>query len=72
MEVLAAYFSEEKAVFSQKEKEEIEQVLDIGEYPHTKTDNQMELAALMQVIHAIYNYGRSYNQVLTFSQYERN
>ena len=54
-EVLMAYYTEEKSAFSQKEEEEIVQVLDIGEYPHAEIEDRASLAALMQVIHTIYN-----------------
>jgi hypothetical protein len=55
MALLSDFFTEESHNFSQKPKEELEQVLKIGEYPLADLEDKVSLAALMQVIHTIYN-----------------
>lgn len=53
-QVLIEYFEEEWAFF-QSNPEEAQQLLDVGEYPQAKEVDLRKTAALMQVIHTIYN-----------------
>ena len=55
LKVLAQYYEEEAQTFAQKTPEEIEQILSVGEYPRAAISDTSSLAALMQVIHTIYN-----------------
>jgi hypothetical protein len=60
--ILLKYFDEEKEKFagaSQKAKEFIR----AGEYPHEGIQDVQSLAALMQVIHTIYNMEESITKV---------
>lgn len=52
--LLMTYYEEEKAFYTQN-LEEAKNLLDVGEYPHAKEVEQASTAALMQVIHTIYN-----------------
>ncbi len=56
--ILLSYFNEEEKLLSQS-KEKARQLIDVGEYPHAKIDHEGSLAALMQVIHTIYNLEES-------------
>ena len=58
VEILTAYFSEEKVIFK-KSLDKAKQLISVGEYPHTKIDDVVSLASLMQVIHTIYNMEES-------------
>ncbi|MEM6377604.1 MAG: DUF1549 and DUF1553 domain-containing protein, partial [Bacteroidota bacterium] len=52
--LLQAYYEEEKVFYTQNQKE-AESLLDVGEYPHLEGIEPTSTAALMQVIHTIYN-----------------
>jgi hypothetical protein len=54
LKLLNNYFSEEKKSFSEKQEEAKAFVMQ-GEYKHEKIDDHPALAALMQVVHTIYN-----------------
>ncbi|MDX2245848.1 MAG: PSD1 and planctomycete cytochrome C domain-containing protein [Bacteroidia bacterium] len=58
LELLTAYFSEEKSAFTEN-KDDAEKLLKVGEYPFSTTTDKISLAALMQVIHTIYNMEES-------------
>ncbi|HCW08520.1 MAG TPA: hypothetical protein DGG95_14270 [Cytophagales bacterium] len=58
LSILLNYFNDEEKIFSQS-KEKAKQFINAGEYPHTNVDNVATLAALMQVIHTIYNLEES-------------
>jgi hypothetical protein len=52
--ILINYFNDEVKTLDQS-KEKAAQLINVGEYPHGKVDNAVALAALLQVIHTIYN-----------------
>ncbi|GJM29880.1 MAG: hypothetical protein DHS20C17_25150 [Cyclobacteriaceae bacterium] len=52
--LLLSYLEEERTRFAQ-DKEQAEKFVNIGEHPHQKIKDKVELAALMQVVHTIYN-----------------
>lgn len=54
LEMLETYFEEEKAAFAQT-PESAKQFLKVGEYPMNDALDPVEWAALMQVIHTMYN-----------------
>jgi hypothetical protein len=54
IELLNNYYQEEKAFYVQNIKE-AKNLLDVGEYPHSNKADPASTAALMQVIHTIYN-----------------
>jgi hypothetical protein len=58
LEVLVNYMRESESKFSQS-KDKAKQLINVGEYPHAKIDNIVQLASLMQVIHTIYNMEES-------------
>lgn len=53
-ELLLSYFEEERQYFS-AHKEQAEALLKVGEYPQAELDERPTLAALMQVVHTLYN-----------------
>ncbi|MFY0598114.1 MAG: PSD1 domain-containing protein [Cyclobacteriaceae bacterium] len=53
-EVLERYY-EEQISFFQTNPETAAELIDVGEYPPTKARNDITVAALMQVIHTMYN-----------------
>lgn len=53
-EMLLAYYEEQEASFSEKEKE-AEKFIEVGEFPVSENRNTVKVAALMQIIHTIYN-----------------
>ncbi|MEZ4771579.1 MAG: PSD1 and planctomycete cytochrome C domain-containing protein [Bacteroidia bacterium] len=54
LDLLTNYLSEEKIAFAEDESN-AEKSLAVGEYPHAPVEDKASLAALMQVIHTIYN-----------------
>jgi hypothetical protein len=58
LSVLINFMKESQDSFSQS-PEKAKQFISIGEYPHEKIDNTVQLASLMQVIHTIYNMEES-------------
>ncbi|MFN7120083.1 MAG: PSD1 and planctomycete cytochrome C domain-containing protein [Saprospiraceae bacterium] len=54
MQLLLQYYKEEQANFK-KEVKKAEQLLKVGEFPQANIKDRASLAALMQVIHTIYN-----------------
>lgn len=56
--ILTKYFSEEEEIFG-RSKEKAKKLISAGEFPHGKIDDIAALAALMQVIHTIYNMEES-------------
>jgi hypothetical protein len=56
--VLVNYVKESEVTFGQS-TEKAKQFISVGEYPHAKIDNIVQLASLMQVIHTIYNMEES-------------
>ncbi len=54
MSLLLQHFEEEKQAFAKKPAEAA-QLLDVGEFPQPENADKVELAALMQTIHLIYN-----------------
>jgi len=56
--ILINYFNNEENTLAQS-KEKAKQLINVGEYPHRKMDDTLTLAALMQVIHMIYNLEES-------------
>ncbi len=54
LDILMCYLQHELKLFGQS-KEKADQCINAGEYPHRKTSDAATLAALMQVIHTIYN-----------------
>ncbi|HEY0653256.1 MAG TPA: PSD1 and planctomycete cytochrome C domain-containing protein [Chryseosolibacter sp.] len=54
LDILRKHFEEERLQF-EKDKTKAEDFIKQGEYRHQAIDNKVELAALMQVIHTIYN-----------------
>ncbi len=56
--ILLNYFNDEEKLLDQS-KEKARQLIEVGEYPHAKIDHAGALAALMQVIHTIYNLEES-------------
>ncbi|ATP56773.1 hypothetical protein CPT03_09945 [Pedobacter ginsengisoli] len=53
VQVLTAYYADQLKVF--KQKANADKVLAVGEYPLSQKNNKTELAAMMEVIAAIYN-----------------
>ncbi len=58
IKLLNNYFSEEKIIFAQS-PEKAKHLISAGEFAHTKADDIISLASLMQVIHTIYNMEES-------------
>jgi hypothetical protein len=58
LNVLINFMKESEVTFSQS-TEKAKQLISMGEYPHEKVDNIVQLASLMQVIHTIYNMEES-------------
>ncbi len=58
LKILTSYFESEKTKFSQS-KEKAKQLIEAGEYPHAEIIDTITLAALMQVVHTIYNMEES-------------
>ncbi len=54
LDLLVRYFDEEKTKFSQSPAK-AKQLIKAGEYPHGDSADVISLAALMQVVHTIYN-----------------
>lgn len=54
VDLLKTYYQEEKVFYTQNLKE-AKNLLDVGEYPHSEKADPARTAALMQVIHTIYN-----------------
>ncbi|MHA4739134.1 PSD1 and planctomycete cytochrome C domain-containing protein [Dyadobacter sp. MSC1_007] len=54
MELLTEYYNSEASTFT-KDKKHAVRVLNAGEYPHEPKVNQVQAAALMRVINALYN-----------------
>lgn len=54
LELLSAYFQEEAEVLKSA-PEKVEEILKVGEYPQAEHTEKAEWAALMQVVHTIYN-----------------
>jgi len=54
LEILLSHFAEEKANYVEH-PEKATTFLDVGEYPRAEAVDEVTLAALMQVIHTIYN-----------------
>jgi hypothetical protein len=54
MKLLTNYYNEEASMFS-KDKKQAFKVLNVGEYPHEQKANEVQAAALMRVINALYN-----------------
>jgi hypothetical protein len=54
LSILSAYFVEEKKKF-EASAEKAQKLVSAGEYPHAATTDVATLAALMQVVHTIYN-----------------
>ncbi len=54
LKILTSYYDEEKKNFGQS-PEKAKQLIDIGEYQHTEIKDNISLASLMQVVHAMYN-----------------
>ncbi len=54
IKMLATYFEEEKVKFG-RSKEKANQQINAGEFPHAAVSDIASLAALMQVVHTIYN-----------------
>jgi len=57
-DILISYFNDEIKLFSQSKKK-ANQFINAGEYPQKKTQDVIIVAALMQVIHTIYNMEES-------------
>jgi len=58
MEILNNYYSSEEAAF-QKNKSNAEKFIMAGEYPLDKSIDAIQMAALMQIIHTIFNMDES-------------
>lgn len=54
VELLTSYYEEEKTFYNQN-IQDAKKLLDVGEYPHAEETDPVSTAALMQVIHTIYN-----------------
>jgi hypothetical protein len=54
MTLLTNYFEEEKKNFA-TQPENAKEFIKQGEYPHQEIKDTINLAALMQVVHTIYN-----------------
>jgi hypothetical protein len=54
MKLLTEYYNSEASTFS-KDKKHAFKVLNVGEYPHEPKVNEVQAAALMRVINALYN-----------------
>lgn len=54
MRLLTEYYKSEASMFS-KDKKHAFKVLNVGEYPHEPKANEVQAAALMRVINALYN-----------------
>jgi hypothetical protein len=54
MQLLTKYFNSEASTFA-KDRKHAFKVLNVGEYPHEPKVNQVQAAALMRVINALYN-----------------
>ena len=54
LKILMSYYLEEEIMFG-KNPDKVKQLLSAGEYPHEVITEKKSLAALMQVIHTIYN-----------------
>jgi hypothetical protein len=59
LKILKGYYDEALQSCRSKSKEEIDQLLDVGEYPQAKNIDKVLLATLMQVVTAIYNLEES-------------
>lgn len=53
-EMLLGYYNEQESAFM-KEKEQAEAFINVGEFPASKDRDVVKVAALMQIIHTIYN-----------------
>jgi hypothetical protein len=58
LDILVSYFAEEKERFAAA-PDDAEKLVAVGEYPRSETENITDLAALMQVVHTIYNMEES-------------
>jgi hypothetical protein len=54
LKLLTDYYNSELSMFT-KDKKHAFKVLNVGEYPHEAKTNEVQAAALMRVINALYN-----------------
>ena len=62
MKILLDYLEQEKTKFAAS-PEQAKEFVRAGEYPHAEIQDTPSLAALMQVIHTIYNMEESITKV---------
>ena len=62
LDILLKYFDEEKKKFDES-PQQAKEFIRAGEYPHDEIQDEQSLAALMQVIHTIYNMEESITKV---------
>ncbi|MDH4089616.1 MAG: PSD1 and planctomycete cytochrome C domain-containing protein [Cyclobacteriaceae bacterium] len=62
LKILMRYYADEKTVFAES-PEKAKEFVNVGEYPFIDTRDKVSLAALMQVVHTIYNLEESITKV---------
>lgn len=62
LKILMRYHAEEKTVFTES-PEKAKEFINVGEYPFADTQDTVSLAALMQVVHTIFNLEESITKV---------